>query len=193
MLIKKIDEKQHVVFGEVYIPNMPDSQGHFMNEDTIRDMAYKYMIKMDPKSDVNHDHIIVSTSVVESFLVRTGDEDFIEGSWVIGLKIHDESTWEKIEKNEINGFSIEGVGKNVEVEVEVEIPEFLDGVTGDSSGHRHKFRLRLDEEGHIIEGVTDEVDGHTHQILGNVVTEETNGHKHVFSISELLGKLIEAA
>ena len=45
MAISKLDHELQVVYGEVYAPGFPDSQGDFMTRETIREMAFEFMRK----------------------------------------------------------------------------------------------------------------------------------------------------
>lgn len=184
MLIKKADAKKRLVFAEVYAPNRPDSDGEFMDADDIEKMAYAFMksMKLD-QVDTNHDGTLVEGAmVVESFIARKGDPDFIEGSWVVGVHVANDKMWEAIEKGDINGFSVEAWVKKDEVEVEVEIPSVLQGRTlKHDDDHDHSFFVAYDDDGRFLGGRTDVVNGHYHVIKRGTVTEESDSHKHKFS------------
>ena len=64
--------------------------------------------------DRNHKGLKDKGSVVESFIVRKGDPDFIEGAWVVGVHVPDKEVWQQIVKGELTGFSIEGTAHLVE-------------------------------------------------------------------------------
>jgi hypothetical protein len=78
----------HNTIGEVYSPDFPDSQGDYMTAEEIRLMAYRFMAKGEPyRIDKEHDKKECGAFVVESFIARENDPDFISGSWVIGVHI----------------------------------------------------------------------------------------------------------
>ena len=55
MAISKVDAELQVVYGEVYAPGFPDSQGDYMNAETIREMAFEFMRKGNGANiDVQH-------------------------------------------------------------------------------------------------------------------------------------------
>lgn len=173
---------ERLVYGEVYAPNRADADGEFMTAETIKKMAHDFIRDLLANNvDVQHDNKLVDgVSVVESFTARKGDPDFIEGSWVVGVHVNDDKIWSKVQKGEINGFSLEALVHYQDVEVEVEIPPITTGRTSKSEDHEHKFYVKYSAEGKFCGGVTDEVDGHSHAIKRGTVTEKVNGHAHTF-------------
>jgi hypothetical protein len=195
IVIKKdAPAEQRMVFGEVYAPDRPDAQGEFMRAEEIQEMAYEFVRKGRMDSiDVMHDNKLVNAHILESFIARKGDPDFIEGAWVIGMHIPDDDLWAAVKKGELNGFSLEALVTRHEQEMEIEIPPVVSGTTSKSdvsaeiAQHEHKFFIAYGEDGAFKGGVTDEVDGHTHMILAGTHTETTLGHSHRFSsVDDLL-------
>ena len=112
---KKSDAKKQIVFGEVYVPDTKDTDGNFMTAETIEKMAHDFLANnKNFQIDREHDGNTNKGCVVESFIVRKGDPDFIEGSWVVGVYVPDIEIWKSIEKGDITGFSIEGTATLVE-------------------------------------------------------------------------------
>src|SRR4051794_17567756 len=88
MVIKKLDAELQIVWGEVYAPGFPDTQGDFMTADQIRDMAYNFAReKRFDKIDLSHDGEDSGCYAVEFFIARESDIDFIAGAWVMGVKV----------------------------------------------------------------------------------------------------------
>lgn len=182
-VFKAADEEQRIVFSEVYAPMIPDSDQEYMDAQTIRDMAYKFMreMKLD-QIDQQHDNVLVQEArVVESFIARKGDPTFVEGAWVVGIHIPDDETWDKVKKGELNGFSMQAMVHKTPVEVTIEVPPIVEGLTIKSEGHEHKFSVAYDETGRFLGGKTDTVDGHFHIIKRGTVTEVAADHTHRFS------------
>ena len=183
--VLKKDAKQRLVFGEVYAPNRPDSDGEFMVAESITKMAYKFMRERKlNKVDSMHSNVLVDgASVVESFIARKGDPDFIEGAWVVGVHIPKDEDWEKVEKGEWNGFSIEAMVTKVPVDVTIELPPIISGKTMKSGEveHIHSFHVAYDEHGRFLGGKTDTVEGHYHTIKRGTMTDEASSHTHRFS------------
>lgn len=186
--IKKVDEDKQIVFAEVYAPALlPDSDGDIMSSEEIELMAHNFMKSYSQGSiDVGHDNNIVAATVIESFIARKEDPIFIEGSWVVGIHIEDTEIWKSVKDGDLNGLSMEGIGKGTEREIEIEIPAQVAGKTVKEEGHAHKFIVKFDDDGKFLGGSTDEVDGHSHAITSGTVTEENDGHKHKFSYVEVV-------
>ena len=74
MAISKLDHELQVVYGEVYAPGFPDSQGDYMTRETIREMALEFMRKgYGANIDVRHSQEQSGAYVVESFIARDDD------------------------------------------------------------------------------------------------------------------------
>lgn len=173
--VKKADDELHLVWGEIYIPDIPDTQNEFMSREEIRKMAHKFLASGKTSHiDVQHDNIVrPECHVVESFIARKSDPEFIEGSWVVALRVLDEETWERIKTGELNGFSMQAKVLLKEKIVDVSLPEEVEGLTqvsSDGRHHRHTYSVKFDHEGNFKGGYTDVVEGHKHRILRRSVT-----------------------
>lgn len=176
----KTDDEKQLVFGIVYAPEVPDSQNDFMKSEEIMKAAYSWMAKGKPHCiDIEHNKKATEAFVVESFVARKGDPDFIEGSWVVGVHIPDRDLWELVKKGEFNGFSMMGNACRQEA-VDMEVPGEVNGLTKSENGHVHEFSVAYAPNGEFIGGVTDTVDGHYHVIKRGTVTEEAADHCHTF-------------
>lgn len=186
--ISKVDEELQIVWGEVYAPNAPDSQGDFMTPEAIRNMAYSFMENMRLRNiDVQHSQTQSGAFIVESFIAREEDPTFIPDAWVIGVKIPDPILWAMVKSGELNGFSLDGFGFRAETEIELVIPDVLTGETDEVDGHTHKFSVKYDDDGNFLGGVTSPgPDGHVHAIERGTITEDagTPPHHHRFSFVE---------
>jgi hypothetical protein len=188
-LVTKADQPwQRLVYGEVYAPDRPDAQGEFMRADQIQKMAHKFARDLRLNQiDVMHDNQVVDANcIVESFIARKGDPDFIEGAWVIGMHIPDDELWNKILKGEINGFSMEALVTRHPQEVQLDLPPVVTGMTSKSEEHEHKFYVSYKDDGSFRGGTTDFVNGHQHKILAGTHTEDAAGHSHRFSSVDVL-------
>ena len=183
--IKKLDAEEQVVFGEVYAPGFPDSQGDFKSPEEVKKMAYNFLRKgITSNIDVNHSQTPSGSYVVESFIARDDDTMFIPGSWVVGVKVPD-NVWSLVKSGELNGFSLDGWGLRTDAIFEIEMPELLKGETDEVQNHRHEFTVKFDDDGNFLGGRTSYArDGHFHKIDRGTVTETVNGHNHRFSFVE---------
>ena len=187
----KFDEEKQLAYGEVYIPMIPDSQGDFMTSIEIEKMAHGFMKSGLLRGvDTQHDLVDNGAIVVESFIARKNDPDFVEGSWVAAVWVPDD-IWPLVKSGELGGFSMYGSGERVPTYITIEVPDdgILKGDTAESEGHHHDFFLRFDAEGSFIGGDTSVDDGHSHKITKGTVTDlekEEGGHRHRFSFVEAL-------
>lgn len=195
--VRKVDEELRLVYGEVYAPMVPDTQGDFMVQDEIRKMAHRFLVARRQKNvDEQHDNHVSGAVIVESFLVREGDPDFpIPGSWAVAAWVQDEEIWNKVKAGEINGFSMEAAVTPKLRSVIIELDSKLTGMTEEENGHTHDFTLEFDDEGNLIRGRTNNVDEHWHEITENTVTgpdvaagpgRVLDGHQHGYSFLEFL-------
>lgn len=186
--LKKFDEELRIVWGEVYAPNVPDSQGDFMSAAEIRKMAYRFMeAQYGHNIDLEHDFQQTGSFVVESFIAREGDPLFIEGAWVLGVRIPSDELWQAVKDGKINGFSFAGEAITTATTLALEVPDQIVGVTDTVSGHSHTFVVAYDQGGSFLGGKTGPaLDGHVHEIKRGTITEPANGHTHRFSFVEEL-------
>lgn len=167
---------QQVVMGEVLIPMVPNTWGDIYTHEAIVEFCYEFA-RRGYGIDIDHDQEDVTGThayVVESFIARAGDPDFIEGSWVVGMKIPDADTWQRVLSGDLNGYSFEALCnmeaisfqnlKNRQIVGETE-PDPVDG-------HRHPYVVICDIFNRPIEGSTGVVDGHDHKILTHTITED---------------------
>lgn len=188
MRVKKADAKKRIVMAEVYVPGVPDTDGEFMSAETIEKMAHDFMRNLRlSQVDTSHDNQVVEGAcVVELFIARKGDPDFIEGAWVVAIHVPDDKVWEQIEKQELNGFSLEALVRKRKTTMIIEIPPVLSGKTAEAKEHTHEFFVSYDEDGNFLGGKTSVSMGHSHVIKRGTITEEHDGHAHRFSYVELI-------
>lgn len=179
------DGWHRVVFGEVIIPDVPNVYGDFHSRESVRQFAYGFMLN-GFRFDLEHDNDDVSNEVkvVESFIARDNDPDFVAGSWVLGIQILNDDIWNRVISGELNGFSYEAMVRMFGVDLDGETSLFRRGMTQPSltDGHQHAFYLVLDDEGRPIAGSTSVNDGHYHGIVRHTITESHAGHQHIYQI-----------
>ena len=186
--IKKTDDDRQLAYGEVYLPMIPDSQGDFMTEIEIEKMAHRFMKnQLLYGVDTEHDMADNGCVVVESFIAREGDPDFIKGAWVAAISVPDE-IWPLVKSGELGGFSMYGGGERIPTMITIEVPDdgIMKGETEEMEDHSHKFTLRFDSEGNFLGGETNTVNGHSHEITKGTVTDKKDDHRHRFSFVEAL-------
>lgn len=177
-------EWEQIVACEILLPNTPNVYGDLMSPDAVRRAAYKFM-EEGFAIDVNHDNVDVSdqVKVVESFIARAGDPDFIEGAWVVFVHILDPDLWQRVLDGEINGFSYEALVNFTPATLVMEDDGSRQGVTEPAlDGHVHNWFAMVGLDNRPLGGGTDVVNGHSHRISTHTVTDEAADHVHRFNI-----------
>lgn len=182
--IQRVDEERQIVFGVVYAPLEIDTYGETMTAEGIEEMAHRFMaLKLDQTIDEMHDEQAKhNVYPIESFIARKDDPDYPEGAWVLGVKVDDTATWDKIKTGDINGFSFQALVKKVAAVVEIEYDPEIIGYTAENVDHRHLYYAQLDADGKVVGGRTSTEFGHAHDIKRGTATEKSMGHSHRFFI-----------
>lgn len=187
---KSLEADKQLVFGEVYAPNMVDTDWEAMTSEDVEFAAHEFMKNGYINNiDVNHDLNPSGAKVVESFIVRNPDEPFFkEGAWVMGVWVP-ENIWADVKDGKLNGFSFYGTSAKQPVSVIVDVVRSLVGETEKAQDtaknmddHQHTFVIRLDEYGKVISGHTDFKFNHQHVIKYTTATEEAMEHAHRFFV-----------
>lgn len=182
--IKRINEYERIVFAEVLIPDTLNVYGDFHTKESVKEFAYGFM-KQGFGFEVEHNEIDRTGDllVVESFIARTGDPDFIEGAWVVATYVADDALWDGILDGQYNGYSYTALVNYLDIDMVMPIDKIRVGTTEADldDGHSHDFVVVLDDDGRVIAGGTNEVDGHMHAIRSHTFTEAANGHMHIYN------------
>ena len=186
-LVQKADAMQQIVYGEVYAPNRPDSQGHMMLAEDIRLMCHRFMkdVVLSKSIDEMHNNEPAKAYPVESFIACADHPDgYTEGAWVVGVKVEDAAVWEKVLKGDYNGFSVQMLITRAAVLAEVIVMPQVFGETEADSDHTHLFMVQINEDGRVTGGMTAPggADGHVHEIKRASATEDFAGHSHRFFV-----------
>lgn len=115
-MFRKFDVDKRLVYAEVYLPDVEDAHGHSMTAEEIEKMAHGFLKnRRSTNIDVNHDNNVdYGCAMVESFIARAGDPDYMPGAWVGVVKVDNDEIWRMVKEGEITGFSFEGMGYVVE-------------------------------------------------------------------------------
>lgn len=113
--IVKADADSHYITGIVYEPMTEDAHGNYMTEEEITKAAY-WFAKNGNQVDVQHSfEPLADAAVVESYVapcdMEISDETIQKGTWLMTVEVNDPDVFEAIQKGEITGFSMGGVGK----------------------------------------------------------------------------------
>lgn len=179
-------EKKRIVYAPVYTPFRVDTDGEAMVPAEIEKMAHDFMLsgRFDC-IDVNHDSVKSGCRVVESFIARKGDPDFVEGEWVLGVKIHRNDLWQKVLKGELNGFSFGSANVPTRMGYIVDLLQPIAGVGttevndgGPLPPHEHSLEIEFSEDARIVPTRTGETLGHSHAVTRATATDEELDHSH---------------
>ena len=124
LLARVEDGEKRMLYGPALIPNQPiiryDGNGYkyfiTYSKDTIEQTAQEFLKRnMHHNHTIKHEMPVNNLTVVESW-VTTGAHDksmnygfeLPEGTWMIGVKVDDDKTWQAVKNGEVKGFSIEG-------------------------------------------------------------------------------------
>lgn len=184
-------EFERLVFAEVYAPLHADTYVDAMTAEEIKKAAYAFMRKQrNSRIDVMHNELESGSYVVESFLAQKNDPNgFVEGAWVLGVKVEDDVLWDKIIKGELNGFSLSGTASVRPKKVPMERVKMIEGdtersIAGLLPDHAHSFRLEFDDDLRVIPTHTSTILGHRHKIVQATATETELDHAHRFILME---------
>lgn len=145
--IVKANADNHYVTGIVYEPMTEDSHGNYMTEDEITKAAY-YFAKNGDKIDLQHSfEPLDGATVVENWIAKADfkidNEEIRKGTWLITVEVTDADIWDKIEKGEISGFSMGGVGEYSEEDVDLSEVEKTANDKADKKGLLTKLAAAL--------------------------------------------------
>ncbi len=121
--VLKVDAETHYVTGIVYEPLIEDAHGNFMTEAEIRKAAY-WFAKNGDKVDLQHSFEPVDgVTVVETYVAPSDMEiegqPVIKGTWLMTVEVENADVWNKVQKGEVTGFSMGGIGKYSETETDL--------------------------------------------------------------------------
>jgi len=113
--VLKTDDSRRMVYGIVYAPDEPDTDGDVMRADEIEKAAYGFMQnERAGQIDTRHSGEAGAGYVAESWLVKSSDAlfgDEPEGAWAVGIKVTDDEVWKSVEDGELTGLSLAGLAE----------------------------------------------------------------------------------
>lgn len=181
--LKKADSEKQIVYGEVYAPDVIDTHGDAMAADEIEALAHAFLAEsLNTRIDLMHNNKPVGAVVVESFIARAGDTDFVEGSWVVATKIPDKKLWAEIKQGKYSGYSMEVMVRKIPTTVDMLLQKTAFGIVEENNGHYHAFYIELDDNARVVGGRTSEDEGHYHEIKIGTAVEFADEHTHRYFI-----------
>lgn len=107
-----IKAEQMIVYGVVSEPHTIDLQGDRLSPEEIEKAAHSFMVR---SRKINQRHSgPAQADVLESFIApgnfEVNGQPVQKGSWVMAVRVNDQSLWQAVKRHEITGFSIGGRG-----------------------------------------------------------------------------------
>lgn len=145
--IIKTDADKHYVTGIVFEPLVEDTQGTFMTAEEIEKAAYWYQ-KNSGAVDLQHTFVPMDgAAVVESWIAKAdftlGDTLVKQGTWLMTIEVTDSDIWEDIEKGDITGLSMGGIGDYGKEDVDLDNLEKSAGTPEENAGILAKIAKAL--------------------------------------------------
>lgn len=126
--IAKVYEDQRIVKGPALRPEIRDRQGTIVSADVIRKAAHDFIKKL--KAGLMHNDFTQKLTIVESWITdidlsypaetrKLDSEEVLEsisipaGSWMIAMRVDDDTLWAGVLNRTYKGFSIGGRAKVV--------------------------------------------------------------------------------
>jgi hypothetical protein len=106
--------EQRLITGVVLQPEVVDAQGDIMSSDVIKDAAHRFLAQYNKstKMGLMHKDFKPRFDLVESYLapvdITLNGSIVKAGSWIMVVKVLDDSIWEQVKKGKLTGFSIGG-------------------------------------------------------------------------------------
>lgn len=122
--IVNADAESHYITGIVYEPMTEDAHGNYMTEEEITKAAY-WFAKNGNQIDIQHSfEPLANAAVVESYVAKCdmeiNGEAIKKGTWLMTVEVNDPAIFDAVQKGEITGFSMGGVGKYSDEDVELD-------------------------------------------------------------------------
>jgi len=121
--LAEVDKEKRILMGAALIPNKPiyrqsGEQEYYIyfSKNTVRKASELFFINGNQNnSTLEHELELKGLTAVESWIVeseqdksRMYDLNVPMGTWMVSMKVNNDDIWQKVKKNEIKGFSIEG-------------------------------------------------------------------------------------
>lgn len=106
---------QRLAYAAVLVPGEPDHDGETVTKEKIEEAAHEWM---QSYRNVDLQHTLNNVAVpVESYILpmdmaveHMGIKMFLpQGTWVLASRVLDDTTWDKVEKGELTGYSVMGI------------------------------------------------------------------------------------
>ena len=110
MIPDKMIIRRNEITGDIYYV--------YFTSDTIKKLQQKFMQeKLLDKTNIEHGRkFLNNVDVVESWIIEDEQKDkqqvfgmnYPKGTWMISMKVNDDTTWSKVKDGKLKGFSVQG-------------------------------------------------------------------------------------
>lgn len=151
--IVKADTDSHYLTGIVYEPMVEDTHGNYMTEEEITKAAH-WFAKNGNSVDIQHSFKeCKDVAVVESYVAKCDMEiegqPIKKGTWLMTVEVTNDELWEAVQKGEITGFSMGGVGVYSEEDVDLSTVEKSGSAKGILKAIAKAFGFDVVEKGAV--------------------------------------------
>lgn len=151
--IVKADTDSHYLTGIVYEPMVEDTHGNYMTEEEITKAAH-WFAKNGNSVDIQHCFVkCEDVAVVESYIAKCDMEiegqAVKKGTWLMTVEVTNDELWDAVQKGEITGFSMGGVGVYSEEDVDLSSIEKADEPKGLLKKLAKAFGFEVVEKGAV--------------------------------------------
>lgn len=117
------DGDKHLIYGVVYEPMTEDYHHNYMTADEI-EKACHWFAKNGDKVDVQHCFVKEEgLEVVENYIapcdMEIGGQPVTKGTWIMVTECTNDAVWEAVQKGELTGFSMGGLGDYADVDTDI--------------------------------------------------------------------------
>lgn len=112
-LVLKNEEKR-IVYGPVLIPDEPDTDNDVVTAEQIESVAHKFVEdygNIDLLHTLNNVGKLVESYISPVDLSVDKDTTIPKGSWIMGVRVTDDDSWEAVKNGSLGGFSIMAIQK----------------------------------------------------------------------------------
>ncbi|MGP4041903.1 XkdF-like putative serine protease domain-containing protein [Gracilibacillus sp. D59] len=112
-LVRKNDEKR-IVYGPVLVPDEPDSDDDTVTAEKIEEVAHQFV---ENYGNIDLMHSLENVGkMVESYILPMDmeiDDNLTvpKGSWMLGVRVTNDDSWEAVKNHQLGGFSIMAIPK----------------------------------------------------------------------------------
>jgi hypothetical protein len=111
-IVKVSSEDERMIYGIVYEPDIVDAQGDSASANEIKKACHKFMMESGVIGIMHKKEAGDAVTIVENFIAPIsyieGGQTIRKGTWMMGLKVKDDTLWADVKAKKITGLSMGG-------------------------------------------------------------------------------------